>query len=66
MLMTKTAYTIDQSFKIHKHGKLEAHGFQDMESALHAVFKMEGKVPGTFFVEVNGEVFKQEKLNERV
>ncbi len=60
--MTKTAYTIDQNFVVHKHGKLEAHGFQDMESALHAVFKMEGKALGTFFVEVNGEVFKQEEL----
>ncbi len=66
MLITKTDYTIDQSFKIHKHGKLEAHGFNDSESALHCVWVMEGKVPGTFFVEVNGEVFKQEKLNERV
>ena len=62
MLMTKTPYTIDQSFKIHKHGKLEAHGFQDMKAALSAIYKIEGEAPRTFFVEVNGEVFKQEEL----
>lgn len=62
MMMQKTNYTIDQSFKVYKNDKLEAHGFTDMESSLHSVWVMEGKPLGTFFVESNGVVYKKEAL----
>ena len=63
MMMTKTDYTID-NLKVMKHGKLEAHGFGDTESALHSIWVMCGKKQGTFYVEVNGDVFLQEELKD--
>lgn len=62
-MMTKTDYKID-NLKVMKYGKIEAHGFGDIESALHSVFVMEGKKQGTFYVEINGDVFLQEELKD--
>lgn len=62
MLMVKTEYTV-QDLRIYKDGKVQAYGFMDMDSALHAVFCMEGKKQGTFFVESEGIVYLQEKVS---
>ena len=65
MMMQATAYTLQRStnnIKVLLNGKLESHGFQDTESALHSIYVMEGKKQGTFFIEDNGNVFMQEEL----
>ena len=63
MMFTKTDYTID-NLKVMKRGKLEAHGFSDVEGALHCIYVLNGKVEGTFFIENDGVVYKQEELKE--
>jgi len=63
MMMTKTDYTI-KDLKVYKSGKLEAHGFGDIESALHSIWVMEGKRERTFFVESEGIVYLKEELKE--
>ena len=42
-----------------KNSKVEAQGFNDEESALHAIWVIEGKDKNEFFVENNGIVFKK-------
>ena len=61
--MTKTDYTI-KDLAVYKSGKLEAHGFNDMESALHSIYVIEGKREGSFFVESKGIVYLKEELKE--
>ena len=55
----KTNYTIEKSretYRVLKHGKIEAQGFGDVESALHAVWVLEGKKMSEFYTEVDGDV----------
>ena len=59
--MTKTDYTI-KDLKVYKNGKMESHGFGDMDSALHSIWVMEGKRQGTFFLESKGIVYLQEEI----
>lgn len=46
-------------------GKIEAKGLDDMASALHAVWVMEGRKKGHFYIEINGEVFLTSELDYR-
>ena len=64
-MMTKTKYRIvpaGERLNVEVDGKIEALGFSDEESALHAIFTIEGKVVGTFYSTINGIVFLNEEL----
>jgi len=61
-MKTKTDYTIERkrTMTVLRHGKIEALGFSDTESALHAIWVMEGRRPDRWYSEEDGVVYLHE------